>query len=647
MEVNDLKQYRKMALIRLEQLLVKQDDNFYPADYLVDKSIRILSHLPKLPDGARPYAGLYGSGKTLDQYRDVATDRLLELVEALPQLHEIDGEIDGCIRKLSDLPERSSAVEPYIDLFILREGKSDDVEIKTNPAPHTQQFVTTEQLLQIAGTNQFKDRIEKFTDGVNATLEKYNINNKLRIAHFLSQTMHESGGFRWLREIWGPTEAQKTYELPFKKAKELSNIQPGDGFKYRGRGLIQLTGRGNYQKFTHEVGKDFGVDFVEHPELLEQSPYAVLAAGWYWSSRNINAAADQDDFARVTKLVNGGTNGIEDRRKYLQRAKTVLQNSIVKTVVFPTNISNLYDFYKAKLEYGPDAIADNEKLATNIQEILIWLKFLDPPADGKFGPISLNALVEFQEIMSEKIPELAEEKGFLGHVTARVLVETSPNEVPKPELKLGNDLASQIIKYMQYKNYQIATNLGEYNIVYVEGMDTSGKLNKDQPNYFNDVRMVIEILNGKPKILGCWEATTEPGSYWTYHPMNPKGAARIAFGQYKAWKLGRHGNSEPHEALVQAANLTVCRDFNKDFSRTGDKLDTGSSFGINQHWGYDLPHNNVYNASAGCLVGRTRQGHREFMRIIKQDKRYQKNHNYLFLTTIIPGDDLEKQFASS
>jgi hypothetical protein len=123
--------------------------------------------------------------------------------------------------------------------------------------------------------------------------------------------------------------------------------------------------------------------------------------------------------------------------------------------------------------------------------------------------------------------------------------------------------------------------------------------------------------------------------------MNPKGAARIKFGQYKAWRVGIHygGGSEPHEALVQEAPITVHRDFNKDLFRTGDKLDTGL-FDINQHWGYDMPRNNISFASAGCLVGRTREGHRQFMKLIKQDKRYQLNKNYLFVTTIIPGDEL-------
>ncbi|MGH2413275.1 MAG: hypothetical protein ACRDEA_06215, partial [Microcystaceae cyanobacterium] len=181
MDTKELKAYRRMALIRLEQLLVKQDETPCECDYFVDKTIRILSKIPELPTGAPPYGGLYGSGKTLDQYRDVATDRLLELVEALPILDPIDDEIDAYIRKLSEpiLDARPEGDKPYINLFILRdENQSDEVETKANPAPFTQQFVTTEQLIQIAGTGNKKliDRLTAFTPGVNATLEKYRIN---------------------------------------------------------------------------------------------------------------------------------------------------------------------------------------------------------------------------------------------------------------------------------------------------------------------------------------------------------------------------------------------------------------------------------------------------------------------------------------
>jgi hypothetical protein len=119
--------------------------------------------------------------------------------------------------------------------------------------------------------------------------------------------------------------------------------------------------------------------------------------------------------------------------------------------------------------------------------------------------------------------------------------------------------------------------------------------------------------------------------------MNPGGAARIKFGQYNSWTVGMH---HTHEALVQVEPVTVYRDLNKDYKREGDKEDTGL-FGINQHWGYDLPINDLNNSSAGCLVGRTTTGHKQFMALIKSDKRYLADkEGHRFPTIIMPAADV-------
>ena len=122
--------------------------------------------------------------------------------------------------------------------------------------------------------------------------------------------------------------------------------------------------------------------------------------------------------------------------------------------------------------------------------------------------------------------------------------------------------------------------------------------------------------------------------------MNPLGAARIAFGQYKSWIVGVHhaGQRGAHEALIQVAPIDVYRDLNKDFKREG-RVYTGL-FGVNQHWGYDAPKNDLGNTSAGCLVGRTKPGHREFMALIKTDPRYSANHSYKFMTAVMAGSDV-------
>jgi len=143
-------------------------------------------------------------------------------------------------------------------------------------------------------------------------LNSYDINTKLRIAHFMGQITHECAGFRTTEEF----ASGAAYE----GRKDLGNIQAGDGKRYKGRGLIQLTGRANYQK----IGNILNLPLEDNPELASEPVTSLKIACEYWRTRNINAAADRDDLIKVTKLVNGGLNGLEDRRKYLQKAKTSL-----------------------------------------------------------------------------------------------------------------------------------------------------------------------------------------------------------------------------------------------------------------------------------------------------------------------------------
>ena len=128
---------------------------------------------------------------------------------------------------------------------------------------------------------------------------------------------------------------------------------------------------------------------------------------------------------------------------------------------------------------------------------------------------------------------------------------------------------------MRRKGYILDTQPGEINIVYVEGLNEDGTINDDASDKWNDLRVVIGFEGDKPVILGKWRATTEPGGYYTEHPVNPAGAARIEFGQYQAWRVGMHRGD--HEALVQRGKVMVCRDLNKDMIRTGDARDSGDN----------------------------------------------------------------------
>jgi len=257
-----------------------------------------------------------------------------------------------------------------------------------------------------------------------------------------------------------------------------------------------------------------------------------------------------------------------------------------------------------------------------IQERLTALGLLDPPADGVLGPVSRWALGEVC---------LAAGVRFDGTVTSNVAAALA-RAAPLP-LEPGHDLAGRIVRAMQQRGYFIARHSDCLNIVYVEGMDVDGTANGNAPNAFNDLRCLVRIVDGVPEIAGAWEGTTEPSRRWTQAPMKAKGAARIAFGQHKAWGVGLHHD---HEALVQVDDVTVFRDADKDYRRDGDAQDKGL-FGINQHCGYDLPRNDLGNSSAGCLVGRTWAGHRAFMRLVKTDKRHVVGAGaYRFVTTVLP-----------
>jgi len=160
----------------------------------------------------------------------------------------------------------------------------------------------------------------------------YHIDTPLRKAAFLSQLGHESGGLRYLTEIWGPTPAQSRYE----GRKDLGNIQPGDGSKYRGRGLIQVTGRTNYAASRDRLRKMWPgrkvPDFEISPALLALPEWAALSAADYWHAHNLNLWADKGDIDGVSDIINrgrkteavGDANGYADRLTRYYAARKVL-----------------------------------------------------------------------------------------------------------------------------------------------------------------------------------------------------------------------------------------------------------------------------------------------------------------------------------
>jgi putative chitinase len=161
---------------------------------------------------------------------------------------------------------------------------------------------------------------EKYLDGIRDSAARWGIDTPLRQAHWLAQISHESGSFRYVREIWGPTPQQLKYEPPSAVASNLGNTEPGDGSRFRGRGFIQVTGRANYKTCSLALYHDLRL--LDEPILLELDPAA--SAGWYWHMRGINKHADRDDLKAVTKAINGGYNGLADRQARLIKAKQAM-----------------------------------------------------------------------------------------------------------------------------------------------------------------------------------------------------------------------------------------------------------------------------------------------------------------------------------
>lgn len=270
-------------------------------------------------------------------------------------------------------------------------------------------------------------------------------------------------------------------------------------------------------------------------------------------------------------------------------------------------------------------------------------------ADGRAGPETRAALFEFSRLVEGGLDYV---DGAVTDAQLEALAAAQPDTfLPiqwdnHPTDGTQTRLAKAALRYLQRYGFWIARSPRARNIVYVEGLDADGRANADRPNEWNDRRMVISVINGTPTMLVNDQATTEPGKFYVLNPgkMGQLGAARIAFGQYKAWRMGVHRQSQP--ALVQRGPVRVHRDVNRNFIRDRrDPIDVGVDFGINQHSTnrHGKEPTLVDDFSAGCLVGRRFNWHLSFLDIVSQDYRYDSHHDYLFLSTVIAGDALARE----
>jgi len=200
----------------------------------------------------------------------------------------------------------------------------------------------TEEQIKHGYPSSDSDVVSALVSSLETLAEKYEINSALRLAHFLAQTAHESGGFRVIEENlnYSADGLSKIFPKYFRdkdpndyarQPEKIANVvyasrmgngdtASGDGYTFRGRGLIQLTGRSNYTSMANDMGVsvDDVVAFLGTPEG------AVESAAWFWNKNGLNKLADADDVTAVTKKINGGTIGLEDRQKHTAEFKEIL-----------------------------------------------------------------------------------------------------------------------------------------------------------------------------------------------------------------------------------------------------------------------------------------------------------------------------------
>jgi putative chitinase len=288
--------WRSQAADRIQSLMTQfTGDELHPEDAQADTLLRQLSNLPARPSDRAPYAGIFPD-TSLSVARVKAANHLKQLIVGIKDdsLQPSDGWVDELLRSLLQLAPRG-VNQPYVD--ILPDAVSPQI--------------TLDQMLKIA-IHASANRVEELLPHLLNTMAECDISTPLRQAHFLAQIIHESGSFHYVEEI-DPGDY-----LEYRT--DLGNTEPGDGPRYKGRGLIQITGRSNYAA----CGEALGVDLLSQPTRLAENDLACLSAGWFWQKNRINEFADQDNVDLVTQTINGGFNGFEERKEFLQIARDVL-----------------------------------------------------------------------------------------------------------------------------------------------------------------------------------------------------------------------------------------------------------------------------------------------------------------------------------
>jgi putative chitinase len=229
----------------------------------------------------------------------------------------------GSVAPLMENGRCDATTIAMIDRFQRLVRNSNHPDARTDPAGATLTALRegllpgfSEKKLQGIYVHAKAERVARYFPGLSAKMNENSINTPLRRVHFLAQIGHESGELRYSEEI----ASGAAYE----GRRDLGNMQPGDGKRFKGRGLIQITGRANYRDFGLSRSRDFTSNLAAAQQLSTDPALAVDASCWFWNVHNLNRLADRDDVLAITKVINGGTNGLADRKALLARAKFFL-----------------------------------------------------------------------------------------------------------------------------------------------------------------------------------------------------------------------------------------------------------------------------------------------------------------------------------
>lgn len=432
--------WRRQSANRLKDLLGKIPSTGLAGEALssdchVDDLVRSLSGLPKLPVDQVPYQEIFAVAD-VNIGRSKAAEKLrVLLVNMQDGWHPNDGLVDDLIRKLSGLSKRTLDQIPYQEIF---------AETDVN-------LVTTAQLCAIAPETD-PNIILALTIPLNLAMAEFSISTPRQQAHFITQIVYESNYFNVLQEFTSGEE--------YEGRSDLGNTEIGDGVKFKGRGLIQLVGRGNYSEYSHALG----IDLINEPERLIEPALACRSAALFWDKRQLNEYADWDDLIQIRANINGGYNGLDLQMSLLEAAERAIyskqKTSIKANIDVSINVDHVvhgsikgikFDDLTSPAQVGLDSNisqvtrSDEPSQADSVSSVQNLIRYpnLDCPDKAILGQ-RFSLIIELLRDKPEDQPEPL--YGVLS------LQDTGTDELPEVEIVLshsGYDIEGSNTQIMQ------------------------------------------------------------------------------------------------------------------------------------------------------------------------------------------------------